>query len=85
MVRSAYDPFRSPACWAGRPRHDASNRQKRAHGKATKLEKLALIAELVSSIVVVVTLVFLLIGVRENSEMARASAYERNIDSSNEG
>ena len=49
-----------------------------------KLQRWALIAEIVSGIAVVVTLIFLIFGIRENSEITRAAAYERNIDSFNE-
>ena len=49
-----------------------------------KLEKWALIAELVSGVAVVVTLVFLIQGIQENTEVTRATAYDRNIDSLNE-
>jgi len=49
-----------------------------------KLEKWALIAEVVSGIAVVITIVFLIIGIRENTAMTRASAYQTNMDSLNE-
>ena len=49
-----------------------------------KLSDWASIAEIVSGIAVVVTLVFLVFGIRENTEITRAAAYERNIDSMNE-
>lgn len=49
-----------------------------------KLSKWASIAEIASSIAVVVTLVFLLVGVQENTEIVRAATYDRNIDSLNE-
>ena len=49
-----------------------------------KLSDWASIAEVVSGIAVVVTLVFLIMGIRENSEITRAAAYERNIDSFNQ-
>ena len=49
-----------------------------------KLADWASIAEVVSGIAVVVTLIFLLVGIRENTSIARASAYQTNMDSLNE-
>ena len=49
-----------------------------------KLSDWASVAEIVSSLAVVITLVFLLVGIRENTEITRAAAYDRNIDSVNE-
>ena len=49
-----------------------------------KLSDWASIAEIVSGIAVVVALVFLVVGIRENTEMARASMYERTFDSLNQ-
>lgn len=49
-----------------------------------KLSDWASIAEIVSSLAVVFTLVFLIFGIRENTEITRAAAYDRNIDSLNE-
>ena len=49
-----------------------------------KLEKWALIAEIIGGIAVVVTLVFLVLGIRENTAITRASAYQTNMDSLNE-
>ena len=46
-----------------------------------KLSYWASIAEIISSIGVVITLVFLALGIRENTEVTRAEAYDRNIDS----
>ena len=39
------------------------------------------IAEIVSSVAVVVTLVFLVLGIRKNAAMTRAEVYDRNISS----
>ncbi len=49
-----------------------------------KLEKWALIAEIVSGVAVVVTLIFLILGIRENTEVVRASAYASSIDGFND-
>ena len=46
-----------------------------------KLSDWAAIAEVVSGVAVVVTLIFLIVGIRENTEVTRATAYDRNIDS----
>lgn len=46
----------------------------------TKLSRIASIAEILSGIAVVVTLVILIIGIRENTEVTRAMAYDRNLD-----
>ena len=49
-----------------------------------RLSNLASIAEIISGIAVVVTLVFLVFGIRENTEIMRAAAYDRNMASLNE-
>ena len=49
-----------------------------------KLSDWSSIAEIVSGVAVVVTLIFLVFGIRENSAITRAVAYERNVDSRNE-
>ena len=49
-----------------------------------KLSDLASIAEIVSGIAVVVTLVFLVVGIRENTDITRADAFDRNIESLNQ-
>ncbi len=49
-----------------------------------KLSDWASIAEVVSSIAVVVTLVFLVLGIRENTEVTRAGAYDRYVDGMNQ-
>jgi len=49
-----------------------------------KLSDWASIAEIVSGIAIVVTLVFLVIGIRENTAVTRAAAFDRNIDSINQ-
>ena len=49
-----------------------------------KLSDWASVAEIVSGVAVVVTLIFLVLGIRENSEITRAVAYERTVDSRNE-
>jgi len=49
-----------------------------------KLSDLASIAEIVSSVAVVVTLVFLILGIRENTEIVRASAFAGSMDSLND-
>ena len=48
-----------------------------------KLEKWALIAEIVSGLAVVVTLIFLILGIRENTSVTRASVYSDITDSIN--
>jgi len=49
-----------------------------------KLSDWASIAEVLSGVAVVVTLVFLIVGIRENTRITRAAAYDRNIDSLNQ-
>ena len=49
-----------------------------------KLEKWALITEIVSGIAVVTTLIFLILGVEENTNVVRASAYDNHLQSLNE-
>ena len=49
-----------------------------------KLSDWASLAEIVSSIAVVVTLVFLVAGIRENTETTRVAVYDSNIDSLNQ-
>jgi len=49
-----------------------------------KLSDWASIAEIVSSVAVVTTLVFLILGIRENTEIVRASAYAGSMDSLND-
>ena len=49
-----------------------------------KLSKWGSIAEIISGVAVVVTLVFLILGIRENTEVTRAATYDRNIDSLNQ-
>ena len=49
-----------------------------------KLSDWASIAEIVSGIAIVVTLVFLLLGLRENTEVTRAATYERSVESLNQ-
>jgi hypothetical protein len=44
----------------------------------------ASIAEVISGIAVVITLVFLVVGIRENTEINRAAAYDRSIDGMNQ-
>ena len=48
-----------------------------------RLQIIALFAEVVSGIAVVVSLVFLIIELRESTNVARASAYESSVDSLN--
>jgi hypothetical protein len=50
----------------------------------SKLSDWASIAEIVSGIGVVVTLIFLVVGIRENTEIARASMFERTLESVNQ-
>lgn len=45
-----------------------------------KLADWASIAEVVSGIAVVVSLIFLIAGIRDNTEVTRAAAYDRNVD-----
>jgi len=49
--------------------------------KNEKLQKWALIAEIVGGLAIVVSLVFLIIEVRGNSNLIRANAYDQNIQS----
>ncbi len=49
-----------------------------------KLKEWAQLGEVVSSIAVLVTLIFVVLGVRDNTEATRAASYDRNIDSLNE-
>ena len=49
-----------------------------------KLSDWASIAEIISGIAVVITLVFLILGIRENTEIVRASAYAGSMDSLND-
>jgi len=48
------------------------------------LEKWALVAEIASAVAVVVTLVFLLVGIRENTNATQASVYEELVSELNE-
>lgn len=49
-----------------------------------KLSDWASLAEIVASVGVVVTLIVLIVGVRENTAVVRASAYSNNLQSINE-
>ncbi len=49
-----------------------------------KLSDWASTAEIVSGVAVVVTLIFLILGIRENTAVTRAAAFDRNIDSINQ-
>ena len=49
-----------------------------------KLAEWASIAEIVSGVAVVVTLIFLVVGIRENTDITRASMYDRTLDSVNQ-
>jgi hypothetical protein len=49
-----------------------------------KLSDWASIAEIASGVAVVITLVFLIVGIRENTDVVRASAYASSVDSLNE-
>jgi len=48
-----------------------------------KLSDWANLAEIVSGVAVIVSLIFLILGIRENTEITRAAAYDRNIDALN--
>ena len=48
-----------------------------------KLSDLASIAEIIASVAVVATLIVLIFGVRENTEVVRASAYASNVENIN--
>jgi len=48
-----------------------------------KLKNVALIAEIISGVAVVVTLVFLVLSIRENTNVVRATAYAGLVDSAN--
>ncbi len=49
-----------------------------------KLEKWALIAEIIGGVAIVLSLIFVGLEIRGNTQVVRAEAYERNIDSINE-
>jgi len=49
-----------------------------------KLSEWASIAEIVSGLAVVITLIVLVLGIRENTEVTRASAFDRNMESVNQ-
>ena len=49
-----------------------------------KLEKWALIAEIASGVGVLVTLIFLVIGIRDNTNVTRAASYEDLMSDSNQ-
>ncbi len=49
-----------------------------------KLEKWALIAEIIGGVAIVLSLLFVGLEIRGNTQVARAEAYESNIDSINE-
>jgi hypothetical protein len=49
-----------------------------------KLSDWASIAEIASGVAVVVTLIFLIVGIRENTAITRASAFDRNMESVNQ-
>jgi hypothetical protein len=49
-----------------------------------KLSDWANLAQVASGIVVVITLVFLILGIRENTDVTRAAMYQRSSDSLNE-
>ena len=51
---------------------------------ARKLSDWVGIAEIVSSLAVVITLIFLLFDIRENTDITRAAVYDRNMDSLND-
>jgi hypothetical protein len=46
-----------------------------------KLADWASIAEIASGVAIVVTLIFLIVGIRENTDVIRASAYDRSLQS----
>lgn len=48
-----------------------------------KLSDWSSVAEVVSGIAVVITLIFLILGVRENTDVTRADVYTKNMDSLN--
>ena len=49
-----------------------------------RLTAIAQIAEIVTSVAVLITLVFLVLGVRQNTDITRSSAYERSMAGLNE-
>jgi len=49
-----------------------------------KLQDYSNIADIVAGVAIVITLIFLIIEVRENTEITRAGAYERNMQSLND-
>jgi hypothetical protein len=51
---------------------------------AVKLSDWANVAEVVSGFAVVITLIFLILSIRENTEITRAAAYDRSIESLDE-
>lgn len=48
-----------------------------------KLQDCANVADIFSGVAIVITLIFLILGVWENNEITRAGAYDRNMDSLN--
>ena len=52
-------------------------------GEPMTIEKWASIAEIVSGVAVVITLVFLILGIQENTAVQRATAYSDLLDSLN--
>lgn len=49
-----------------------------------RLSELASIAEVISGVAVLVTLIFLILQIRENTEITRAATFDRNIESVNQ-
>ena len=49
-----------------------------------KLSDWASIAEIVSGVAVVITLIFLIVGIRENTNVVRASAFSDNLSAFND-
>ena len=49
-----------------------------------KLSNWASIAEIVAAIGVIVTLIFLIVGIRENTEITRVTAFDRNMEAVNQ-
>ena len=49
-----------------------------------KLSNWASIAEIIAAIGVIVTLIFLIVGIRENTEITRVTAFDRNMESVNQ-
>lgn len=55
-----------------------------SESKQDNLQKWALVAEIIGGAAVMITLVFLLLGIKENTQVTSASMFANTIDSLNE-